>query len=341
MYPLGKKAAGPLSKKAIMFSDVFDATKMPAPPMEFGKQGLIKSWFTYGNDEYGDCVWAAKAHMHMLWPLLGGYKRNYFWTNNVLSDYSACTGFKADDPNSDQGTDMKTAAEYHRKTGVRDSHGNRHRVSAYVNMIPGNIDQLAMATYVFGAVELGVLMTADNMKQFDKGEPWTVTADHPIGGHCIPVFGRDADGNFLCVSWGKVARLSPAFIEKYMDEGIAYLDTQILDQAGLSQSAYNKATLLKMLAKVSPQPVVKTPEQIAAAEGLDNEVIRYGMVSAEDKAFPTDEQFEISFKLLRGLLDQSGYGWALSNEKLRPYSDQIAIGVVSAGPSPTKEETTS
>ena len=50
--------------------------------------------------------------MHMLWPLLGGYKRNYFWTSNVLSDYAAATGFRADDPDTDQGTDMRTAAEY-------------------------------------------------------------------------------------------------------------------------------------------------------------------------------------------------------------------------------------
>lgn len=338
-YPLGKKPAAPFSKKAIMFEDVFDATLMPAPPVVFGGLDRMKQWYNYGNDEYGDCVWAAKAHMHMLWPLLGGYPRNYFWTNNVLSDYAAATGFRADDPNSDQGTDMKLAAEYHRKIGVRDSHGNRHRVQAYVNMPAGNLNQLAMATYVFGAVELGIIVTADNMRQFDAGQPWTITSDDPIGGHCIPVFGRDADGNFLCVTWGRVQRIAPAFIQKYMDEGIAYLDPQILNKAGLSPGAYDKVTLVKMLAKISPQPVVKTLEQIAAAESTDDgQAIRYGF-AGNTTAFPTDEQLEISFKVLRGLLDKSGYGWALSDEKLRPYSDEIAIKVVAATPKSSEEKT--
>jgi len=333
-YPLGKLPAGPLSKKAIMFDDVFDMTKMPAMPTSFTYDDRIKSWYTYGNDEYGDCVWAAKAHMHMLWPVLGGYGRNYLWTRNVLSDYAAATGFRADDPSTDQGTDMRSAAEYHRKTGIRDSRGERQRVEAYVNMIPGNLDQLAMATYVFGAVELGVLVTADNMKQFDRNEPWTVTADHPMGGHCLPCVGRDADGNFLCITWGRIAKLSSPFVEKYMDEAITYLDTQILNKVGLSPGAFDKATLMKMLAKVSPQPVIRTAEEIAAAEIEANpEVIRYGLTSSTTaNAFPTDEQFEAAFKLMGEFLDNSGYSWAISKDKLKPFADQIAIAVVAAGP---------
>jgi len=343
-YPLGKKPASPLNKnKAIMFSDVFDVTKMPKPPKVFGQQKQILNWYNYGNDQFGDCVWAAKAHMHMLWPLLGGYPSDTFWTNNVLSDYAAATGFRADDPNTDQGTDMKSAAEYHRKIGVIDSHGVRHRVSSYVNMTPGDLNQLAVAAFVFGAVELGVLLTQDNMDQFDSGLPWTITRASPIGGHCIPIVGRDAVGNFLCVTWGRIQRIAPAFIKKFMDEGLTYLDQEILNKAGLSPGAYNQDTLQAMLAKVSPQPVVKTVEaqvasllqDVLSTDTTNREAIRYGFTSAADtpnNVFPTEDQLNVAFKLLRGLLDQSRYGWALSDAKLRPYSDQIAIGVVAAGP---------
>lgn len=331
-YPLGKLPASPLNtKKAIMFNEVFDTTKMPTPPMAFGQQKLIKNWFVYGNDEYGDCVWASKAHMHMLWPLMGGYPRNRFTANDVLSDYAACTGFSASDPNSDQGTDMKSAAEYHRKTGIRDSKGNRHRVHAYVNMTPGNLQQLAVATYVFGAVELGVLVTNDNMDQFDAGKPWTITGADPIGGHCVPVVGRDNDGNFLCVTWGRLQRIAPTFIQKYMDEGITFLDKEIINKAGLTIGAFKLDMLEKMLSKVSPQPVMRTLEEIAQAEQDDSEHIRYGIASVPD-AYPTDEQFDAAFNILRAALDKSGYGWALNDEKLRPYSDAVAVGVVRATP---------
>lgn len=329
MYPLGKLPASPLNKKAILFEQVFDASKIPTPPKVFGKQALIKNWYSYGNDEYGDCVWAAKAHMHMLWSVMGGHPRDRFTIADVLSDYAAVTGFNASDPNSDQGTDMKAAAEYHRKTGVRDSVAKRHQVTSYVNLQAGSVGQLAIATYIFGATEIGVLLTEDNMKQFDNAQPWTVTKANPVGGHCIPVVGRDADGNFLCVTWGRLQRIAPAFIKKYMDEGIAYLNDEILNQAGLTAGAYDKATLQKMLAQVSA---------IRVAEAETEEVIRYGMVS--DSKFPSDEQLDVAFKLLRKAVDKSGYGWALSDANLKIYSDEVAFGVVNAAtPQPTEETT--
>ena len=346
MLALGKKPASPLGKKAIMFNDVFNSAKMPTVPPVFGQQNRIKTWYTYGNDEYGDCVWAAKAHMHMLIPLLGGHLRDYFWTNNVLSDYAACTGFRADQPNTDQGTDMKVAAEYHRKTGVLDSRGHRHRVDAYVNLTPGNLDQIAMSTYLFGAAELGINLTDDNMAQFDRGEPWMITKADPVGGHCVPVVGRDAAGNFLCITWGKVQRMTPNFIRQAMDEGIAYLNNEIINAAGMAPGAYDAATMVQMLAKISPQPVVKSSaEQLA--ELLQSEQTQtattYGIMEAVTPAYPSDRQFDSAFRMLRGLLDQSGYGWALSDAKLRLYSNQIAIGVVAAGsqPSTPEEEKTS
>lgn len=332
MLALGKKPASPLNKKAIMFDHVFDVSKLPTPPKVFGRQALVKTWFNYGNDEYGDCVWAAKAHMHMLWSLMGEHSRDRFTTFDVLSDYAAQTGFNASDPDSDQGTDMKAAAEYHRKTGVRDATNTRRRVTSYVNLQPGSVGQLTVAAYIFGAVEIGVLITEDNMNQFDQGKPWTVTKADPIGGHCIPVVGRDADGNFICVTWGRLQKITPAFIKKYMDEGIAFLNEEILNKLGLSSEAYDKVTLQKMLAQVST---------LRVAEAETDQSIRYGFaaIGPEASKFPSDEQLDAAFKILRGALDKSGYGWALSDEKLKVYSDEVAFGVVNAAtPQPITEE---
>src|SRR6266705_2363511 len=333
MLALGKKPASSLNKKAIMFDQIFDTSKIPTPPIVFGNQALVKTWYTYSNDEFGDCVWAAKAHMHMLWSLMGGNPRDRFTTFDVLSDYAAQTGFNASDPNSDQGTDMKAAAEYHRKTGVRDATNHRRQVTSYVNLQPGSVGQFAVAAYIFGAVEIGVLITEDNMNQFDRGKPWTVTKADPVGGHCIPVVGRDTDGNFICITWGRLQKITPAFIKKYMDEGIAYLNEEILNKLGLSSEAYDKATLQKMLAQVST---------LRVAEAETEEVVRYGfaaMPEAGTNKFPSDEQLDVAFKILRTAIDKSGYGWALTDAKLKVYSDEVALGVVNAAtPQPTTED---
>ena len=326
MLKLGKKPASPLNKKAIMFDQIFDASKLPVPPKVFGKQKLIQTWYGYGNDEYGNCVFAAKAHMHMLWSLMGGHPRDRFTTADVLSDYAAVTGFNAGDPNSDQGTDMKQAAEYHRKTGVRDATNTRRRVTSYVNLQPGSVGQLAISAYIFGAVEIGVMLTEDNMKQFDQGKPWSVTRSDSVGGHCIPVIGRDSDGNFICVTWGRLQRITPSFLKKYMDEGIAYLNEEIL-----TDITYDKSTLQQMLAQVSAI-------RVAEAETTQDQPI-YGMMSQPVIA-PTDRQFDVAFSILRDALDQSGYGWALSDEKLKAYSDKVAVGVVGATPEPPQPQST-
>lgn len=119
LYKRGKKPATLLSPKAIQFSDVFNAIELPTPPDAFGHRALMKSepWHMLRNDEYGNCVWAAKAHMHYLWSPIGGRPRVRITTRDTLSDYADQAGFRADLPH----TDMAAAAEYHRKVGIRDA----------------------------------------------------------------------------------------------------------------------------------------------------------------------------------------------------------------------------
>lgn len=319
LYHLGKQPARPLPPKAIKFADVFHSEKMPVPPMVFGHHALVEKWYGLGNDTWGNCVWVAKAHMHMLWSLMGGYPRDRFTILDTLSDYHDQAGFVIDDPSTDQGTDLQAAAEYHRKIGVRDATNTRRRVDSYVALTPGDTEQLALAVHIFGAVEIGLALSNDAEVQFERGQPWHETNSEPIGGHCVTIVGRDADGFFLCVTWGRLHRISPTFIETYMDEGYAYLNDEILNQQGLSREAYDKPALARMLAGIS-KPVNRTAAHALALspEAMDN------------AGYPTQAQFDVAFKILRAAIDRSGYGFMLSDKKLKPFADEIAIGVVGA-----------
>ena len=325
-YMLGKKPASPLSKKAIKFGDIFNPAKLPTPQLEFGKADLVKSWGMLGNDEWGCCVFAEKGHLHMLWSKMGQHKLDLFTTFNVLSDYAAVTGFNASDPESDQGTDMKAAAEYHRKIGVIDKNKVRRRVSSYINNAPGDLDQLALCVYLFGAVEIGVILSNENMTQFDDEKVWTVTGT-PVGGHCIPIFGRDGNGDFDSVSWGRRTKLSGAFLQKQMDEGITYLSDQTLNSKGIA-GGFNRATLDQMMAKISPQ--------VFAVEQPEEEVIRYGFVDLAGKK-PNADQYEVAMRTARTWVDKTGYGFMVGNDKLKPFADEMAFKIVQAGDDP--EET--
>lgn len=200
--------------------------ELPTPPKVFGHQQLVSNWQMLGNDAYGDCVWAGAAHETMLWNKEAGIIVS-FNNQGVLSDYAEVTGFDPDIPSTDQGTDMQVAASFRRKTGVVDAKGKRHKVAAYLALRAGDVDQLALAMYLFNAVGIGIKFPNSAATQFRNGQPWSVVAGSPIeGGHYIPGVGRDVQGNIIVVTWGRLQRMTPGFYKKYCDEVVAYVSTE-------------------------------------------------------------------------------------------------------------------
>lgn len=243
---LGKKPAR-AGAVQFAFTDYFDKSKLPKPPAVFGLQRIVHSWGMLGNDKYGDCVWAGAAHETMLWCKEAGAETS-FTDADVLSDYSAVTGFVPARPDTDNGTDMQEAAEYRRKTGNLDRNGVRHKIDSYVSLKVANLDDLMVATYLLGAVGVGIQMPNTADVQFDNAEPWDVVPKAEIdGGHYIPVFGRNSRGNILLVTWGRLHAMTPAFFERYNDEMIAYLSIERLRKS-VSPEGFNYAALASDLA---------------------------------------------------------------------------------------------
>jgi hypothetical protein len=250
MLKLGKKPARPDAVK-LKFATYFDKRKLPTPPEIFGRYTRLgHAWDMLGNDAYGDCVFAGAAHETMLWTHSGSHTVN-FTEQDVLWAYSAVTGFDVTKPETDQGTDVQEAAAYRQKTGIRDSEGNLHKINAYVAMRPGNLGDLKIAAYLFGAVGVGIMFPDSAMDQFDKHQVWTpVTKDRPTDGHYVPVVGVNSQRNPVCVTWGRLQALTPDFYETYCDEIVAYLSFDWL-KANVSPDAFDLAGLEKDLAALA------------------------------------------------------------------------------------------
>jgi hypothetical protein len=240
---LGKKPARP-GAVTFKLAAYLLKPRLPTPPKVFGHESLVGShWSMLGNDHYGDCVWAGAAHETMLWNKEAD-KTVTFSNGAVLGDYSAVTGFKSDDPATDNGTDMQVAASYRRKTGVVDAKGRRHTVQAYLALKPGDSDQLALAMFLFGAVGIGFKFPTTAMGQFNARKPWSVVSGAKIdGGHYVPGVGRDEQGNIVVVTWGRTQSMTPAFYKRYCDEVVAYVSEESLDSAGRSREGFNLAQL--------------------------------------------------------------------------------------------------
>jgi hypothetical protein len=250
----GKTAARP-GAVSLKFADIVDVSKLPPTPPVFGHQSLMMNdnWFMLGNDSVGDCVFAGAAHEHMLWTMEGGVPRARFTTADALRDYSAVTGYVVGNESTDNGTDMQTAASYRRSTGVIDADGVRHKITAYMALEEGRVDQLAAAAYLFGAAGFGFQVPASAENQFSTGQPWDVVAgDSLVGGHYVPVVGRVANGNLVVVTWGRTQEMTPAFAQKYNDESLAYFDIETLAQnTRLSPEGFDIVALGQFLKEIN------------------------------------------------------------------------------------------
>jgi hypothetical protein len=224
-YKLGKRPARRGAFR-LKLGDYLKIAALPPLPQVFGHQNLIASWPMLANDRYGDCVWAGAAHETALLKKESG-NDVAFTDDNVLSDYAAVTGFSSSDPASDNGTDMQAAAAYRQKTGIADAAGRRHKIAAYVMLEPGNVRHLYYASYLFGAVGIGLTLPNSALDQAARGEAWDIVDGSAIdGGHYVPLVGRGADGLLATVSWGAQQPMTERFFVKYCDEAVAYVSTE-------------------------------------------------------------------------------------------------------------------
>jgi hypothetical protein len=241
-YKLGKL---PFVRKAtdLHFRDYRDRSiVLPVPPAAFGHDNLVPSFPMLGNDEVGDCVIAGIMHLIQVWTAMGGNPA-IFTTANALADYSAITGYDPNNPDSDQGTDMRTALQYGVDTGFIDANGNRHKIGAFMLLQSGNLQELAEAVYLFGGAATGFQLPESAQEQFSDGQTWDVVPGSPIeGGHCAPVVARLMTGSLDLVTWGKEEPATPAFIVQYCDEPWAVLSPEMMVN-GVTMDGFNLAQL--------------------------------------------------------------------------------------------------
>ena len=222
------------------FSAYFKPAELPKRPAEFGHENLVQQWNMLGNADYGCCAWSGAAHETYLWTAAGS-TRAHITTQDVLSDYAACTGFKASDPSTDQGTDMQAAASYRRQTGILDAAGKRHKIGAYVALEPGNTEEILNAAWLFGAVGIGILIGARQEEQFATKQPWASPVGTDPGGHYVPLVAYRG-GVARVVTWGGVQPVTMQFLEHQCEQAIAYLSTDML-RGGKSLEGFDLAAL--------------------------------------------------------------------------------------------------
>jgi hypothetical protein len=260
------------SDKDLLFSRYRNpAVSLPTPPASFGYGSLIPktSWGMFGNGPdpanpgiapCGDCAWAGPAHETMLVTKAATGTAAVFTAANIISDYSAGTGYdpaqaQSDGSNpTDQGSDVRAVLEYRRTTGIIDATGNRHKIGAYLKLDEKNMSQWVEALYLCGVIGIGIECPDYLDEAFSQGL-WDVRPGHHqiVGGHYICGVNRPGPGRIDPVTWGEQIGATEAFWLKYADEAWAILSPEFVSGAtGKAPNGFLLSDLQADLAAINP-----------------------------------------------------------------------------------------
>jgi len=156
----------------------------------------------FGNDQYGDCVIAGRAHQTLRFEKAEQNKLIAISDKDVLHEYFGETG------GADSGLVVLDSLKKWRSKGWR--------------------SEVKRAVFMDIGVGLGFSLPDAALTQFYAGKPWAVVSGkagqpNPRNGHYVYVPGYTKSGP-VCVTWGRKQQMSWAFLVKYCDEAYAVID---------------------------------------------------------------------------------------------------------------------
>lgn len=209
-------------------------------------------WGMMGNDSIGDCVIADDGHYLMLRTANVG--TIVVPTDaQIISQYSAVTGYVPGNESTDQGTSETQDSDYMVSTGLLG-----HKADATGMIDPNDLDHIKWGVALFGRVRLGINVTQYLMDQFEAAETWhyDATKDQAVlGGHDVPVVNCPDPKTGVVVTWGQEhpVDLVSFFAAQsgIVQESHADVFEDWIEQSGHAPSGFDRADLIAKLNSLS------------------------------------------------------------------------------------------
>jgi hypothetical protein len=235
------------------------AVELPkAPPeWEFDKDNKVTiPLYMFGNDRYGDCVMAGRAHQTLRFEYVEQKKVIKISDSDVTGEYFSETG------GADQGLVVLDSLKEWRTKGWKTDAGfwgfgrKTYTIHAFASINIKKQEEIKIAIYLFNGIGLGIEVYQSTMDQFDRGNFWDVVPNQGkyLGGHYIYIVGYNKVGP-ICVTWGKKQQMTWAFFDKYTDEAYAVIDER--DSWLYDKSPVNTDTLEMYLEQVERMVAVE------------------------------------------------------------------------------------
>ena len=244
IFKLGKAAAARDSRNLRLKTILKAPVKLPRE-YDFDAEHAGVPTPMFGNDRFGDCVIAGRAHQTLRFEFVEQKKLLAISDGDVVHEYFEETG------GADSGLVVLDSLRRWRKTGWIAA-ASRYFIQAFAEVNRQIATEIKRAVFTELGVGLGLLLPLTAQKEFSAGKPWTTTSGpgshaNSWGGHYVYVTGYTTLGP-TCVSWGRKQQMSWKFVARYCDEAYAIVDA--LDTAK-KRRAIDGRTLRAFLATVS------------------------------------------------------------------------------------------
>jgi hypothetical protein len=146
-----------------------------------------------GNDQVGDCYYAAAVHLTQIWTGNVGQEAS-FDAAKVVARYLKLSG-------GDNGLgDDQILPEF--KAGIVGPRGP-YAILDDLTVDPNDDASIALAMYVFGGVFYTAALLNTWLKVMEPGAVWNADGSpDPTAGHAMVISGRNNRGNYLDQTWG-------------------------------------------------------------------------------------------------------------------------------------------
>jgi hypothetical protein len=212
-------------------------------------EDAIPANWTAAQEGAGDCVWADAGNRVKYSNALAG-KNVDVRGKECIEMYAKEVGYNPVTGDNDNGTDMRSALNYARKTGIIDSTGTEHKIGGYCSLTPGNWTEMLEALAIFDMVCFGIQFRGCYMDQFNAGKPWNYVRSSPVeGGHDILCVDRNHTTEVDVFTWAKVQGFMESVYTHDCDEAYGIFLPETLTN-GVSPEGFHLADFTAALAEL-------------------------------------------------------------------------------------------
>jgi hypothetical protein len=181
----------------------------------------------FGNDVYGDCVLAGRAHQTLRFEAVEQKKVLSITEKDVLNEYWKEEGGRG--PQYDNGLVVLDSLKLWRSKGWKVG-ARTYSIDAFAQIDQKNAVEVKAAICLLTGAGAGLSLPTSARTQLDAGKPWDVTTGpdstpNSWGGHYVFLSGYTEHGP-VCVTWGRKQQMTWQFLTKYCDELYGIVDNK-------------------------------------------------------------------------------------------------------------------